>query len=95
MGILGRLDAEGAEQRDVLGGVAQVIFSPRMTCVTSFPGIHYVDEVEHRLPIGAHDDEVRVHLLAVGQFARTSPTTRSGIRIGARLILNLTAPSCS
>ena len=31
--------------------------------------VHDVDEMEHRLAVGAHDDETRIGLLAIGEFA--------------------------
>jgi len=34
-----------------------------------FEVVHHVDEMKHRLPVRAHDDEIRVRLLAVGQLA--------------------------
>ncbi len=69
MRVLGRLDAKRAEQRDVLGGVAQVILPANDVRDAHLQVIHHVDQVEHRLPVRAHDDEVRVSLLAVGQLA--------------------------
>ena len=31
--------------------------------------VHNVDEMKHRLTVGAHDHEIRIGLLAVGEFA--------------------------
>ena len=60
--VLRRLDAERAEQRDVLGGVAQVILAANDVRDAHLQIVHDVDEVEHGLAVGAHDDEVGVQL---------------------------------
>jgi len=44
-----RLHPKRLEERDVLGGVAQMS-SPRMTCVTSIQIVNDVHQMKHRLP---------------------------------------------
>ena len=66
VGILGRLDAECLEQRDVLGGVGQMIFTPDHVCDVHFQVIHHVHKMKYRLPVRTHDNEIRLHLFAIG-----------------------------
>ena len=68
--ILRRLDAERAKERDVLGGVAQVVLAANDVRDAHLQIVHHVDEMEHGLAVGADDDEIRIELLAVGQLAR-------------------------
>src|ERR1035437_5914728 len=65
--ILGRLDAEGAEEGDVLGGVAQMIFAANDVRDAHFEIVHDVDKMKHGLAVGADDDEVGINFLAVGE----------------------------
>jgi hypothetical protein len=83
-----RLDAKGAEKGDVLGRVGKVVLAADDVRDVHLQVIHHVDEVKHRLAIGPDDDEIRVGLFAIGQFARdVRPTTRSGMTMGWRSIL--------
>ena len=68
--VVRRFDAECFEQRDVLGSVAQVVLAANDVRYAHLEIVHYVDEVEHGLAIRAHDDEVGIKLLAVGELAQ-------------------------
>ena len=67
--VMRRLHAECVEERDVLRRVAQVIFATNDVRDAHLQIINHVHEVEHRLAIRTHDDEVRIDRLAVRQFA--------------------------
>ncbi len=67
--VMRRLDAERLEERDVLGGVAQMVFAADDVGDVHFQIVNDVDEMEHGLAVRALDDEVGIGLLAVGQFA--------------------------
>ena len=64
-----RLHAKRLEERDVLGGVAQVVLAADDVRDVHFQIVNDVDEMKHRLAVRALNDEVRVLLLAVGEFA--------------------------
>ena len=68
--VMRRRHAERLEQRDVLGGVAQVVLAANDVRDVHFQIVNDIDEMEHRLAVGAHDDEIGVGLLAVGEFAQ-------------------------
>ena len=78
MRIMRRSGAERAEQRDVLGSVAEVIFTPNDVGDPHFQIINHVDEVENRLPVRTHNDKIRVERFAVGQFARDAANHEVG-----------------
>ena len=84
MGVARRLDAEGAEERDVLGGVGKMILAADDVGDFHFQVVDHVDEMKHRLAVGADDDEIRVLLLAVGQFARDIADDQIGNDDGLR-----------
>jgi hypothetical protein len=90
-----RRHAKRLEQRDVLGGVAQMILAADDVGDVHFEVVNDVDEVEHGLAVGALDDEIGIKLLAVGQFADDVADDEVADETGSRCILNLMAPSCS
>ena len=61
--------AERLEQCDVLGGVAQVVLAANDVRDAHLQVVHDVDEMEHGLTVGAHDDKVGIGFFAVGEFA--------------------------
>ena len=65
-----RRHAERAEERDVLGGVAQVVLAANDVRDAHFQIVHDVDEMKHRLAVAADDDEIGIGLLAVGELAQ-------------------------
>ena len=65
--VMRRLDAEGVEERDVLGGVAQMIFAADDVRDVHLQIVNDVDEMEHGLAVGTQDDEVGINFLAVGE----------------------------
>ena len=68
--VMRRFDAEGLEERDVLGGVAQVIFAADDVRDVHLQIVNDVDEMKHRLAVGAQDDEIGINFLAVGELAQ-------------------------
>ena len=67
MRILGRLHAERAEERDMLGGVAQMIFTANDVRDAHLQIVHDVDEVEHRLTVAPDEHPIGINFLAVGE----------------------------
>ena len=67
--VMRRRHAKRLEERNVLGGVAQMIFAADDVGDVHFQIVNDVDEMEHGLAVGALDDEVGIGFLAVGQFA--------------------------
>ena len=67
VGVAGRFDAEGAEERNVLGGVAQMILAADDVGHAHFEVVHHVDEVEHGLAVAPPEDPVGVLFLPVGE----------------------------
>ena len=66
MGVLGWLDAEGTEQGQMLGGVAQVVLAADDMGDVHLQIVHHINQMKHRLPVRAHNDEIRVQLFTVG-----------------------------
>ena len=64
MGVVRRSGVERPEQRDVLGSVAEVIFTPNDVSDAHFQIINHVDEVENGLPVRTHKDKIRVERFA-------------------------------
>lgn len=69
VGVAGRFGLEGAEEGDVFGCVAEVVFAADDVSDLHFEVVDDVNEVEDGLAVGANDDEVGVGGLAVGEFA--------------------------
>ena len=69
VGILRRFDAECAKQRDVLRGVAQVVFAADHVRDAHLQIVHHVDEMKHRLAVGTNQDKIGIQPLAIRQFA--------------------------
>ncbi len=69
MRVVRRRHAERAKERDVLGGVAQVVFAADDVGDAHLEVVDDVDEMEHRLAIRADDHEVGVGGFAVGWLA--------------------------
>ena len=64
-----RLHAEGAKQRDVLGGIGKMILTANHVRNAHLNVIHHIHEMEHRLAVRAHNHEIRLLLFAIGQLA--------------------------
>src|ERR1039458_330153 len=64
-----RLPPKRLEERDVLGGVAQMILAADDVRDIHFQIVNDVYEMKHRLAVRAQNDEIGISLLAVGQFA--------------------------
>jgi hypothetical protein len=67
--VMRRRHAKRLEQGDVLGGVAEMVLAADDVGDVHFQIVNDIDEVKHRLAVGAHDDEVGIGLFAVGQVA--------------------------
>ncbi len=65
-----RLDAEGAKEGDVLGGVGEMILAANDVGDLHFQIVHHIDKMKNGLAVGADDDEIGVGRLAVSEFAQ-------------------------
>src|ERR1035437_7044956 len=64
-----RLHPKRLEERDVPGGVAQVVLAADDVRDIHFQIVNDVDEMKHWLAVRAQNDEIGINFLAVGQFA--------------------------
>ena len=87
MSVFGRFDAERAKQRDVFGGVAQVILAANDVRDAHVEVVHDVDEVEDRLAVGTDDHEVWIEFLAISELA--GDVANHKVRNNDRFLLHL------
>ena len=92
MSIPGGFHAKRAEQRNVLGGVAEVIFATDDMRDAHLEIVNHVDEMKHGFTVAADDDKVGVGFLAVGKLAQHVAHDQVGNEDRVALHLELDCP---